>query len=171
MGIERRELFPILAAAGVASAQHEHHRPAMVSTDAYKLQTFTAEQNRILDMLTDLIIPADAGSGGAHDARVSQYLDLVAHHVATVKKGIESALADLEAIAKSRFALPLAKLDRAQMTTALEAAPEALLEMLKSHTVEGYRLSYVGQSQWMGYKPHAPGLYPDRSVDGESVGK
>ena len=171
MTIDRRELFPILAAASVASAQHDHHRPALVSTDAYKLQVFTPQQNRILDVLADLIIPADAHSGGAHDARVSQYMDLVAHHVAPVRKALESALAELDLIAQKTFSQPLAALDRAQMTGVLEAAPEALLEMLKSHTVEGYRLSYIGQTQWMGYKPHPPGLYPDHSVDGESVGK
>ena len=130
-----------------------------MSTDAYKLQVFTPQQNKILDLLADLIIPADANSGGAHDARVSQY------------KALESALAELDLIAQKTFSQPLAALDRAQMTGVLEAAPEALLEMLKSHTVEGYRLSYIGQTQWMGYKPHLPGLYPDHSVDGKSVGK
>lgn len=171
MKIDRRELFPILATAVVASAQHEHHRPALVSTDAYKLQVFTPQQNKILDVLADLIIPADANSGGAHDARVSQYMDLVAHHVAPVRKALESALVELDLIAQKTFALPLAGLDRPQTASVLEAAPEALIEMLKSHTVEGYRLSYIGQTQWMGYKPHPPGLYPDRTVDGESVGK
>jgi gluconate 2-dehydrogenase gamma chain len=175
--MDRRELFPILAAAAVVplEAQHEHHKPALVSTDKYKLQAFSAEQNEALDQLADIILPRDASSGGAHDARVSQYIDLVAFHVPAVKAAFEEGLREMDSLAQSRFGHPLSHLDRAQRTTLLEIASahelaptnplERFFELLKFHTVEGYRLSHIGQTEWMGYKPHPPGLYPDLTVD------
>jgi len=180
--MDRRELFPILAAASVAGlqAQHEHHKPALVSTANYKLQAFSQEQNRILDELTDIVIPADKDSGGARDARVSQYIDLVAFHVPVVKKAFEDGLRDFDVLASDKFGHPLAHLNRAQMSSLLETAssqegaprngPERFFELLKFHAVEGFRLSYIGQTQWMGYKPHPEGLYPDLTLDSPGVG-
>ena len=43
----------------------------------YKLQFFTPEENDLLDRVMDLIIPADAHSGGAHAANVSLFADRV----------------------------------------------------------------------------------------------
>ena len=177
MTIERRELFPILATAVVTAlnAQHAHHKPALVSTSAYKRQAFNDEQNTILDLLADIIIPADPKSGGAHDALVANYFDLVAHHVPAVKKAFEDGLNDFNSLALVSFGHPLAHLDRKQLTELLAVAAqqegaastpqEKFFELLKFHTVEGYRLSHIGQSQWIGYKPHAPGLYPDFTID------
>jgi len=175
--MDRRELFPILAAATIASlnAQHEHHKVAQVSTANYRLQVLTKEQNQILAELTDIIIPADASSAGAKEARVSQYFDLVAASVAPIKQAIEDGLRDFNTLAEAKFESPLANLDRAKLTNLLETASanegkpttgaEQFFELLKFHTIEGYRLSYIGQTQWLGYKPHAPGLYPDLTVD------
>lgn len=177
MPIDRRELFPILAAASVAalSAQHEHHRPALISTAAYKRQAFSDEQNAILDLLADIIIPADPKAGGAHDALVSNYFDLIAHHVPAVKNAFADGLKDFNSLALASFGHPLAHLDRKQLTAMLEVAaaeegtpstPQGkFFEFLKFHTIEGYRLSYIGQTQWIGYKPHPPGLYPDFTID------
>ncbi len=175
--MERRELFPILAAGAVAplEAQHEHHRPALVSTDKYQLQVFNAEQNRILDALAEIIIPADERSGGARAGRVSQYFDLVAAHVPAVRKGFEEGLRDFEALAAERFGKRLAELEDTALEELLRSAAATegaassgagrFFEVLKYHTVEGFRLSHIGQMEWLGYKPHAPGLYPDRTVD------
>ena len=172
--MHRRELFPILAAASL-NAQHEHHKVALVSTPNYQLKTFTGEQNQILAELTDIIIPADVTSAGAREARVSQYIDLVAASVAPVKKAIDDGLRDFNTLAETKFGAPLAKLDRAKLTRLLEAASakegnptngaEQFFELLKFHTIEGYRLSHIGQTQWLGYKPHEPGLYPDLTVE------
>ena len=83
--MQRRELIPILAAANLA-AQHEHHRPALVSTDAYKPQAFSHDQLNILDKLSDLILPDSSR------ARVNQYFDLVATHVLPIGKAFEEGL-------------------------------------------------------------------------------
>lgn len=175
--MQRRELFPILAALSLTDleAQHEHHRPALVSTDQYKLQVFSPAQNLVLDALAETLIPADSNSGGARAARVSQYFDLMATHVPALRKAFELGLRHFEVLSQNRFQTSLGELDASRLTTLLEIASanegnpssstEEFFELLKFHTVEGYRLSHVGQTQWLGYKPHAPGLYPDRTVD------
>ncbi len=172
--MDRRQLFPILATASL-NAQHEHHKVALVSTPNYRLQVLTQEQNQILAELTDIIIPSDANSAGAREARVSQYIDLVAASVIQVKKAIDDGLRDFNNLAKAKFGTPLAELDRTGLTRLLETASanegnptsgaEQFFELLKFHTIEGYRLSHIGQTQWLGYKPHPPGLYPDLTVD------
>lgn len=169
--MNRRELLPILAAA----AQHQHHKPAQVSTAAYQRQTFNDEQNQVLEALAEVILPADASSPGAKEAKVSQYFDLVATHVPAVKKAFEEGLEDFKTLAEAQLGTPLAQLSRAQLTSLLEIASvhegnptngaEAFFELLKFHTVEGYRLSHIGQTQWLGYKPHSPGLYPDLTIE------
>ncbi|MEO5951037.1 MAG: gluconate 2-dehydrogenase subunit 3 family protein [Chloroflexia bacterium] len=166
--MQRRELFPILIAANL-SAQHEHHRAAIVSTDAYKLKYFNGDQNAILDKLSDVIFP------DASRARVSQYFDLIATHVEPVRKAFLEGLEDFNTLAQSKFEAKLQDLSVEQLTELLEIASahegnptngaESFFELIKFHTVEGYRLSYIGQTEWIGYKPHPPGLYPDLTLD------
>jgi hypothetical protein len=177
--MERRELFPILAATALpAAAQHEHHKVALVSSADYKLQSFTASQNRILDILADIIIPDDPRSPGASAARVSQYFDLIAHHQPAYRGQIDSGLAAFEELAQKEFGKPLNALDRASLTKLLEAASrnegkpgtpaERFFEFLKFQTIEGYRFSHIGQMKWIGYKPHEYGtLYPDNALPAE----
>ena len=43
----------------------------------YKLQFFTPAENELVDQLTEIIIPADAHSPGAHAAQVSLFADLM----------------------------------------------------------------------------------------------
>jgi hypothetical protein len=166
--MQRRELFPILIAANLG-AQHEHHRAALVSTDAYKRQYFNTDQNTILDKLSEVIFP------DASRARVSQYFDLLATHVEPVRKAFVDGLEDFETLSQSKFTTKLNDLSTDQLTELLEIASthegnptngaESFFELLKFHTVEGYRLSHIGQTEWIGYKPHPPGLYPDLTLD------
>jgi hypothetical protein len=169
--MERRSLFPILGAVALPlDAQHEHHKPAKIFADDYKLRAFTAEQDKILSVLADIIIPDDETSKGAGAARVSRYFDLVAYYVPTVKAAFVEGLAALNA---ERAFLPLTRerqTDLVRRMAANEGAPtnalERFFEVLKFHTVEGYRLSHIGQTEWIRYKPHSGGLYPDATVDG-----
>jgi hypothetical protein len=174
MKIERRELFPILGAS-VLSAQHEHHRVAKVSSAEYKLRVLSAEQNRILDALTDIILPTDERAPGASAARVSQYLDLAASYQEPLRDGLMRGLAALDQVARREEGKALGELDRGGLTRVLEIAArnegaptdeaERFFEVLKFHTVEGYRFSHIGQMQWIGYRPHEYGkLYPDEAV-------
>lgn len=176
--MQRRDLFPVLGVAAVAGplhAQHEHHKVPRLAAGNYKLQSFSEAQDAVLDRLADILIPADAEAGGAHEARVSKYLDLIVHYgTPQLKQRFERGLAAVESEAKSRFQKSFGELSLEQQTQIMtrmaenEEAPQTELErffaLLKGNVVEGYRLSHVGQTQWLKYQPHPAGLYPEEAL-------
>jgi hypothetical protein len=182
--MERRELFPILASLPLAAqnlaAQHDHAKPSKLFADDYQLRAFTPEQDQVLNRLAGIIIPDDPTSRGAEAARVSRYFDLLGHYLPEVKKQFLDGLAAVEAAATGRFGRSFAQLSLPQQTEIVglmaenEGAPQTALErffaILKFHTVEGYRLTPIGMTEWMKHKPHPGGLYPDNTVDGPEDG-
>jgi gluconate 2-dehydrogenase gamma chain len=83
--VSRRDLLQIIGAAPAlaavttcsALAQSHEHGAAQQSTSQgpYKRQTFDDHQWRTVNVLCDLIIPADERSGSATQAGVPEYLD------------------------------------------------------------------------------------------------
>ncbi len=84
--VTRRNLFQILGAAPVAAAalSAEAHPASMhdsqqtqseAQSQPYKRQTFDDHQWRTVQVLCDLIIPADERSGSATEAGVPEFLD------------------------------------------------------------------------------------------------
>ncbi|MEJ1934592.1 gluconate 2-dehydrogenase subunit 3 family protein [Nostoc sp. NIES-2111] len=170
--MERRNLFPILGALALPlEAQHEHHKAARIFAEDYQLRAFSEAQDQMLARLTDIIIPDDETARGAGAAKVSRYFDLVAHYVPEFRAAVLDGLSSVEAAATLRFGAAFGDLNRAQQTEIVremaqnEGEPRTALErffaVLKFHTVEGYRLSHIGQTEWIRYKPHPGGLYPD----------
>ncbi len=174
--MQRRDLFPILASLPLA-AQHEHHKPARIFADDYQLRAFTPTQDQTLNRLAGIIIPDDPTARGAEAARVSRYFDLLAHYLPAFKQQFLEGLAAVDAESQSRFGHPFPQLSLSQQSAVVaamaknETAPtnalERFFEVLKFHTVEGYRLSHIGQTEWIQYKPHPGGLYPDTTVDAQ----
>jgi len=80
MDIDRRTTLALLGAgvlrANLSAAQHQAHA-LKADAKAYKLQFFTAQENDLLDRVAEMILPADDHSPGAHEAKVSLYIDLV----------------------------------------------------------------------------------------------
>ena len=62
--MERRDLFKITAGAALAGAAR-----------AQEHNFFTADEFKLVDELTEMIIPADEKSGGARAAKVAEYID------------------------------------------------------------------------------------------------
>jgi hypothetical protein len=117
----------------------------------YQLQFFTPAENELLDQLTEMIIPADAHSPGAHAARVSLFADLM---VATSNDAVKAQWRNglrlfKEAAAKSSLADALAQ------AAAHEGHPTTDLErffaVLKPMTVNGYYTSEIGIHQDLEY--------------------
>jgi hypothetical protein len=80
--VSRRDMFQILGAvpavAAVASTDHAHMHmtPEPVATKGpYKRQTFDDHQWHTVNVLCDLIIPADERSGSASSAGVPEFID------------------------------------------------------------------------------------------------
>jgi len=170
--MERRELFKIIgigAGAGViagpaAAQQHQHALPvtAAAATAAKAPSFFNAAQIAVLDRLSDIIIPSDEQSPGAHEAGVVRHLDLLAAHAAPGhqqqwRRGLEA----VESAAQARFARAFADCTREQqeqivaLMAAHEGAPQNDLErffgLLKPAVVDGYRFSEIGVRQYMGW--------------------
>ena len=164
--MERRTALKLIAAGVVAekleAAQHHLVQIAQAPA-AYRLQFFTPEQNELLDRLSEMIIPADERSPGAHEAKVSYFIDLM---VANSRKDAQqqwvAGLKAVEAEAQKRFQKPFLKCsseeqDRIMATMAAhEEKPGTDLERfftrLKSMTIDGYYTSAIGIHKELQYK-------------------
>jgi hypothetical protein len=136
-------MTPGLDALGAATHCSMQEGTAWTPAD-YKLQFFTPEENELADQLAEVIIPADAHSPGAHEARVSLFADLM---VATSNGDVKAQWRDglrlfQETAAKSSPAEAIAQV------AAHEEHPTTDLERffitLKLMTVNGYYTSEIG---------------------------
>ena len=84
------------------------------------LKVLSAAQYATLVALTEAIIPADARSPGAKEARVADYVDLILGEAdEKLRKEWTEGLAALDADAVARFGTPFVKLDAAQVEAML----------------------------------------------------
>ena len=80
MDVTRRNLIQILgvapaAAAAQTQAEHAHPAPPAPAKKAYQRKIFDDRQWRTVQVLCDLIIPADERSGSATAAGVPEFID------------------------------------------------------------------------------------------------
>ena len=138
--------FDALRAAEACSAIHAG--PA----ESYQLRFFRPDENELLNALMELIIPADAHSPGASDAKVSLFADwMVSHDPPATQQAWRAGLQRMnEEAQNTSLADALAK------AAAGEAHPESDLHRffirLKQMTVEGYYTSEIGLHQDLQYR-------------------
>jgi gluconate 2-dehydrogenase gamma chain len=161
MDIDRRTALALLGAgvlpANLAAAQHQAHT---LKADAkeYKLQFFTTKENELLDQVAEMILPADDHSPGAHEAKVSLYIDLVVANSpeSTQRQWKERLEAFAREFGKLTGAEQQALLNR---LAAVEKHPDSPAEHffadLKSATLFGYYTSQVGLVKELGYMGNA----------------
>jgi len=80
MDVTRRNLIQILGAASAAAAaqtqaEHAHATPPVPAKKVYQWKIFDERQWRTVQVLCDLIIPADERSGSASAAGVPEFID------------------------------------------------------------------------------------------------
>jgi Gluconate 2-dehydrogenase subunit 3 len=126
-------------------------------------KALTAAQFQTLEVLVEMIIPADDRSPGAREARVADYIDLLVSEVEPDRalRWI-GGLAALDGESTARFRLPFVRLTSAQADAILrdisrnERAPRTPLEeffvMAKRATVNGYYTSEIGIHQELRYQ-------------------
>ena len=166
--MHRRELFRILAAGAVlempALAQHDH--PAGAAADphsTYRPRFFSEPEYRAIDALTDIIIPSDDQSPGAHVAGVAFYIDTVLHYAdAPTQAAWRTGMTALEAATQDRFGTPAAWCNRSQYEELIaamarnESEPATELDRffvrLKQITIDGYFFSDIGRRDYLGYR-------------------
>jgi gluconate 2-dehydrogenase gamma chain len=139
--MDRRELIKLGAGAVVASkAYGAPHK------------FFTPEEYAVVDELTEMIIPADAKSGGAKAAKVADYIDVVLGE-AFEQIERDEFRAGLTIFVEAPPDQRLAMLTNAAANEKRpETAQEKFFRLLKEHTVRGYYTSKIGIHDEMEYK-------------------
>jgi hypothetical protein len=145
-------LSPKLNALQTAAACHMGTDSATAPATEYKLQFFSENENRLLDQLMEMIIPADSRSPGAQAAKTSLFADLM---VATSDDGVQKKWRD-------GIRLMQAEATRSSLAEALEKASdnegnpttelERFFALLKQMTVNGYYTSSIGIHQDLEYQ-------------------
>jgi hypothetical protein len=177
--------FPLGAALGDAGIIERAARAAQRAVAqqaatgiAYVPDFFTPEEWRVVRVLVDLIIPADARSGSATDAGVPEYMDFIALDRPNMQPQFRGGLTWLDGESKRRFSLGFADLEPAQRTAILDdiawpaRAPQAMADgvrffnFFRDQTASGFwssrlgveDLQYIGNTyvaQWTGCPPEA----------------
>jgi hypothetical protein len=158
-----------LAPAAAAAAQPAAAAAVAVAAAASAGLFFTVAELGLLDELTEMIVPADAHSGGARAAGVAAYLDstlaekdpAIEDHAAE-RRRFKEGLARVDELARSMHgasfvdATPAARLAVLERMAANEDDPQAPEERffveLKRATAHAYYSSRVGMIDDMEYK-------------------
>jgi gluconate 2-dehydrogenase gamma chain len=148
-----------------AANQHMNHG-APKATAAAKpapLKFFTEAENRLLIEMSERIIPKDERSGGAKEARVSEYIDMIASIAnEQVKKDWRDGIAAINKMSRDLFSKDFADASEAQQVQLLttiskneakpQTAEEKFFKIMKSATVDGYYTSKIGIHDELKYR-------------------
>ena len=121
-----RRLGLALLAGGTldrVAAQEVHHLASLAqagTAGAYTPKTFTAEQFRTLERLTDLIIPVENGNPGAVAAGAAAWIDLISSENEKLKGIYTSGFTWLDGAMKTRGATDFVSATPAQQTALLD---------------------------------------------------
>jgi hypothetical protein len=151
------------ALSEAAWAQAVAVRQQAAAAPATGLKFFTAAQHHTVDVLSELIIPADERSGGASAAKVADFIDYLLSGAADAERATwRDGLTALDAAATQRFKRSFAEAAPDQQVTLLteisknEASPKTPLERLfvaaKERTIQGYYTSEIGIHKELGYR-------------------
>lgn len=155
--LNRRDLLKLFTAAPFAALQLPAAEPG-------KPLYFTPAEFATLDCLTDMIIPTDAHSPGAHEAGVAPFIDkMVAEaFLAKDKDSWRNGLAAVNDLSQSTHGVPFLKASTEQRTAMLrkmaenennpKTETEKFFTQLKQTTAFAYYSSSIGIHQDINYK-------------------
>ena len=166
--MDRRELFKILASGFVVSsrapAQHQHSGVTRIDLSSYEPRFFSKDEYKIVDRLSDIIIPADDLSPGAHDAGVVYFIDTSLHYQPdeAVRSAWHDGVRAVQQTAAAKFQKGFLECAAAQQQELVaqmalnEGMPtnelERFFNRLKPVALQGFCLSEIGMRQYLGYK-------------------
>ena len=163
-------LTPVAMEAGVAEAAAAATAvAAATAATASTAQFFTAAELALVDELSELIVPADAHSGGARAAGVAAYLDRTLaekdpkiEDYAKERKQWKDGLARVDALARDQHGKAFLEATPQQRSAVLErmaaneedpkSPEERFFGELKTATTRAYYSSRVGMIDDIGYK-------------------
>ena len=171
--MERRTVLKLLAGGmaapnlpRLAGQQHSRRVQIVTKPPPYAMLVVSDEENALLDRLSEMIIPADERSGGAHDAKVSLYSDwVVGHSEISVQDTWHSRLKAVDEEAQRRFGKTFLKCDAASRDTLMaewagnekdrKTELKNFFGLLKRTTAAGYYTSEIGLLKELGYQGNA----------------
>ena len=133
LDMNRRELFRLLSAAAFAAPL------ALPEPDPEAPLYFSKDEFQLLDTLTELIIPADDHSPGAHAAGVAKFIDktVAEAFLPEEKTSWQKGLASVNTLAQSQHQKPFLQLDKEGQTSVLETMSKSEEEEKKNAQNEG----------------------------------
>lgn len=155
--LNRRDLFKALTAAAFTTLQLPAAEPGAPLF-------FTKAEFALLDALTDLMIPTDDHSPGAHEAGVAPFIDrtVAEAFLAQDKESWRKGLAAMNQFSQSSCQCPFMKAtpqQQVEMLTKLaakekhpETEPEKFFTQLKETTAFAFYSSSIGIHQDINYK-------------------
>jgi hypothetical protein len=164
--IERREILRILAmAAGVATfpgfskwtfaCSHIGNTLPQIKPAVYRPVFFSATEYALVERLTDLIIPAD-DTPGAHDAGVSEFVDLMVSRDPELQRDFQAGLRWLNTRSQKTWGHTFVMLNPDQQIALLESLAyrkkfragdepgRKFLDLVREYTVMGFYTSEIG---------------------------
>ncbi len=157
MELHRRDLLKALSAAAFTTLQ-------LPAADPNAPLFFTPKEFATLDALTELIIPADDHSPGAHEAGVAAYIDrtVAEAFLPENKTSWRKGLAVIDQEASAMYHRPFMEAGKDQQTKLLhklakaehdpKSDAEKFFTQLKETTAFAYYSSSIGIHQDMDYK-------------------
>ena len=158
---DRRTVLEMLAKVAVVSQfpgfsrwsfaappQHDHAEPPPKPAATYQPQFFSPSEYKLLDQLTELIIPRDE-TPGAQDAGVVEFIDHMVAHDPDIQYTFRRGLTLVNALAPQDFlTLSVDQQEAALQKLATPSVSEhegpAFFKLLRSYTVMGYYTSRIG---------------------------
>jgi gluconate 2-dehydrogenase gamma chain len=158
---DRRAVLEMLAKVAVVSQfpgfsrwsfalEHEHSAPPKAAD--YQAQFFSPAEYRLLDQLSELIIPRD-DTPGAHDAGVVEFIDHMVAHDSDIQFEFRRGLALINALAVQTHSQEFLRLPAQEQEDLLRkiATPNqteiegpAFFKLLRTYTVMGYYTTRIG---------------------------
>ena len=151
------QLIGMGVAAQRAAIAQEHLHTLVTKPQNYTLQFFKPAEDRLIDHIAEMILPADDHSPGAHAAGVSKYIDLVvANSPADVQANWKSGLAAMGNFLNLSPDEQKSRLDKLCIAETQPSTPsEHFFVAMKKATTFGYYTSRVGLIQELEYKGNA----------------
>jgi hypothetical protein len=155
MELDRRTALALLGAGMPAArldAAQQHLHTLAAKPESYKLQFFTEAEHSLVDSLAEMILPADAHSPGAHDARVAAYIDLIlTFSPPQTQRTWKERLAAFQKLS-TQLGLKAALEQAARNETKPSTPAEHFFVDVKRLTIAGYYTSEIGLLKELGYK-------------------
>ena len=178
-GVHRREILRILAAAAGAAqfpgfckwsfaCGHLGNAVTQIRPAVYHPLFFSVPEYALIDCLTDIIIPNDT-TPGAHEAGVSEFIDLMVSRDPQLQRDFRRGLNWLETHSRATHGKPFLKLSAEQQVALLEPLAykakfrkgeergREFFDLLREYTVMGFYTSEIGlrQLDFPGFKFYA----------------